>query len=118
VRAAFAFISTRDTTHFFHQVRSSPAAIRGGTPSLSMSEAMPIDDRILAAFHAQQISRPGRKPKLSFTQQRETLDRLAAGESQRSIARDFRVSQATIWRFDSGLAEFLRDTNHVLNHAA
>ena len=79
---------------------------------------MPIDDRALAAFHALQISRPGRKPKLSFTQQRETLDRLAAGKSQRSIARDFRVSQATIWRFESGLAEFLRDTNHVLNHAA
>ena len=79
---------------------------------------MPIDDSALAAFHALQIRRPGRKPKLSFTQQRETLDRLAAGESQRSIARDFRVSQATIWRFDSGLAEFLRDTNHVLNHAA
>ena len=35
MRAAFAFISTRDTTHFLNQVRSSPAAIRGGTPSLS-----------------------------------------------------------------------------------
>ena len=79
---------------------------------------MPIDDRTLTAFHALQINRPGRKPKLSLTQQRETFERLAAGESQRSIARDFRVSQATIWRFDSGLAEFLRDTNHVLNHAA
>ena len=79
---------------------------------------MPIDDSALAAFHALQISRPGRKPKLSFTQQRETLDRLAAGELQRSIARDFRVSQATVWRFESGLTEFLRDTNHVLNHAA
>ena len=64
---------------------------------------MPIDDRALAAFHALQISRPGRKPKLSFTQQRETLDRLAAGELQRSIARDFRVSQATVWRFEFGV---------------
>ena len=64
---------------------------------------MPIDDSALAAFHALQISRPGRKPKLSFTQQRETLDRLAAGESQRSIARDFRVSQATVWRFEFGV---------------
>ena len=54
---------------------------------------MPIDDRALAAFHALQTSRPGRKPKLSFMQQRETLQRLAAGELQRSIARDFRVSR-------------------------
>ena len=79
---------------------------------------MPIDIHALTAFYAFQISRPGRKPKLSLEQQRQTIDRLAAGESQRSIARDFRVSQATIWRFDSGLAEFLRDTNQVLNHAA
>ena len=34
---------------------------------------MPIDDSALAAFHALQTSRPGRKPKLSFMQQRETL---------------------------------------------
>ena len=27
---------------------------------------MPIDDSALAAFHALQISRPGRKPKLSL----------------------------------------------------
>jgi Helix-turn-helix domain of resolvase len=79
---------------------------------------MTVDDKALSAFHARQISRPGRKPKLSLPQQRETIDRLAAGESQHSIARLFRVSQATIWRFDSGLTEFLRDTNYVLNHAA
>jgi hypothetical protein len=79
---------------------------------------MLIDDSALAAFHALQVSRPGRKSKLSFTQLRETLDRLAAGESQRSIARHFRVSQATVWRLESGLAEFLRDTNQLLNHAA
>jgi hypothetical protein len=79
---------------------------------------MSIYDNALTAFYAVQISRPGRKPKLSLTQQRETLRRLAAGESQRSIAKDFRVSQATVWRVESGLAEFLRDTNQVLNHAA
>lgn len=79
---------------------------------------MSIDDATLATFRELQNSKPGRKPKLTERQQIETLRRLAAGESQRSIARRFRVSQATIWRFDSGLAEFLRDTNQVLNHAA
>ena len=79
---------------------------------------MSIDDFALAAFHGLQSSRPGRKPKLNLKQKRETIDRLAAGESQRSIARRFRVSQTTVWRLESELAEFLRDTNQVLNHAA
>jgi DNA-binding CsgD family transcriptional regulator len=93
------------------------AAIRGA-PSSRTGANMSIDDLSLAAFRALQNSRPGRKPKLTEHQQRETLHRLAAGESQRSIARHFRVSQATVWRLESGLAEFLRDTNQLLNHAA
>jgi DNA invertase Pin-like site-specific DNA recombinase len=40
----------------------------------------------------------GRKPKLTPHQQREAQERLAAGETQRSIARSYNVSQATISR--------------------
>lgn len=40
----------------------------------------------------------GRKPKLTPHQQREARARLDADESQRSIARSFNVSQATISR--------------------
>jgi DNA invertase Pin-like site-specific DNA recombinase len=40
----------------------------------------------------------GRKPKLTLHQQREAQKRIAAGETQRSIARSYNVSQATISR--------------------
>ena len=40
----------------------------------------------------------GRKPKLTLHQQREAHLRLEAGETQRSIARSYNVSQATISR--------------------
>jgi DNA invertase Pin-like site-specific DNA recombinase len=40
----------------------------------------------------------GRKPILTPHQQREASERLAAGETQRSIARSYNVSQATISR--------------------
>ena len=40
----------------------------------------------------------GRKPSLTPHQQREALKRIAEGETQRSIARSFNVSQATISR--------------------
>jgi DNA invertase Pin-like site-specific DNA recombinase len=40
----------------------------------------------------------GRKPKLTHFQQREALQRLDTGETQRSVARSFNVSQATIAR--------------------
>src|SRR5262249_28629854 len=40
----------------------------------------------------------GRKPKLTAHQQREALARVAKGETQRSIARSYNVSQATISR--------------------
>jgi DNA invertase Pin-like site-specific DNA recombinase len=40
----------------------------------------------------------GRKPKLTTHQQREARKRTAAGETQRSIARSYNVSQATISR--------------------
>jgi DNA invertase Pin-like site-specific DNA recombinase len=39
--------------------------------------------------------RLGRKPKLTDHQQSETRRRLGAGESARSIAKDFRVHHAT-----------------------
>src|SRR3954470_20543834 len=40
----------------------------------------------------------GRKPKLTSHQQREAQQRLAAGETQRSVARSYNVSQSTISR--------------------
>ena len=40
----------------------------------------------------------GRKPKLTPHQQREAAERLKSGETQRSIARSYNVSQATISR--------------------
>ena len=44
----------------------------------------------------------GRKPKLTPHQQREARERLAAGETQRSIARSYNVSQTTISRLANG----------------
>src|SRR5260370_29180888 len=43
----------------------------------------------------------GRKPSLTPHQQREARERLAAGETQRSIARSYNVSQSTISRLPS-----------------
>jgi DNA invertase Pin-like site-specific DNA recombinase len=43
----------------------------------------------------------GRKPKLTEHQQREARARVTAGETQRSIARSYNVSQATISRLPS-----------------
>jgi DNA invertase Pin-like site-specific DNA recombinase len=40
----------------------------------------------------------GRKPKLTAHQQREAHQRIAAGETQRSVARSYNVSQSTISR--------------------
>lgn len=40
----------------------------------------------------------GRKPKLTPHQQREAIARVQDGETQRSIARSYNVSQATISR--------------------
>ena len=40
----------------------------------------------------------GRKPKLTPHQQKEARERLAEGETQRSVARSYNVSQATISR--------------------
>jgi DNA invertase Pin-like site-specific DNA recombinase len=40
----------------------------------------------------------GRKPKLTLHQEREAQQRVAAGETQRSVARSYNVSQSTISR--------------------
>jgi DNA invertase Pin-like site-specific DNA recombinase len=40
----------------------------------------------------------GRKPSLTLHQQQEARKRIEAGETQRSIARRYNVSQATIAR--------------------
>jgi len=44
----------------------------------------------------------GRKPKLTAHQRREALERRAAGELVRDIARTYNVSHSTISRLDSG----------------
>ena len=43
----------------------------------------------------------GRKPKLTSHQHREARARIAAGETQRSVARSYNVSQSTISRLGS-----------------
>jgi DNA invertase Pin-like site-specific DNA recombinase len=43
----------------------------------------------------------GRKPKLTAHQQREARERIDAGETQRSVARSYNVSQATISRLSA-----------------
>jgi DNA invertase Pin-like site-specific DNA recombinase len=43
----------------------------------------------------------GRKPTLTAHQQREARERVAVGETQRSIARSYNVSQATISRLST-----------------
>jgi DNA invertase Pin-like site-specific DNA recombinase len=40
----------------------------------------------------------GRKPKLTPHQQREARERVAAGETQRGVARSYNVDQATVSR--------------------
>jgi DNA invertase Pin-like site-specific DNA recombinase len=40
----------------------------------------------------------GRKPKLTAHQRRDARERIEAGETQRSVARSYNVSQATISR--------------------
>jgi DNA invertase Pin-like site-specific DNA recombinase len=40
----------------------------------------------------------GRKPTLTPHQKREARQRIAAGETQRSVARSYNVSQSTIFR--------------------
>lgn len=40
----------------------------------------------------------GRKPKLTEHRQREARARMAAGATQRSVARSYNVSQPTMWR--------------------
>jgi hypothetical protein len=47
----------------------------------------------------------GRKRKLTLHQQRDAWERLTAGETQRSIARSYDLSQSTISRRTPELAE-------------
>jgi len=51
----------------------------------------------------------GRPSKLSSVQEREILQRLAAGESNRAVAKDFHVGEATIRRIFSAQVPKVRD---------
>ena len=58
---------------------------------------MPVLLKITATARAKGV-KFGRKPKLTAHQQKEARKRIDAGETQRSIARSYNVSQATISR--------------------
>ena len=51
----------------------------------------------------------GRKRSLTPHQQREARERLAGGETQRSVARSYDVSQAAISRLEGDKGEAMRD---------
>lgn len=63
----------------------------------------------------------GRKRSLTPHQQREARERLAGGETQRSVARSYDVSQAAISRLEGDKGEAMRDIpppvdgSHVLS---
>ncbi len=53
-------------------------------------------DRVASLYYGAQAT--GRKPILTPRQQKEARARVEAGEPQRSVARSYNVSQATISR--------------------
>lgn len=77
-----------------------------GKSLLGLLSAIASDERrriIKRAADGREIARKkgvklGRKPKLTEHQQKRALERLATGESARSIARDFGVAHPTISR--------------------
>jgi hypothetical protein len=72
--------------------------MRSCVPSWKRTSNIVLDDR------DRNRKRPpdGRKPALTAHQQREARKRLEAGETQRSGARSYKVTQSTISRFSRG----------------
>jgi DNA invertase Pin-like site-specific DNA recombinase len=83
-----------DTTSDFSEI---VLAILGVAAKLERRRIVERTERGRADAKAKGV-KFGRKPKLTEHQQREARARAAAGETQRSIARSYNVSQATISR--------------------
>lgn len=109
---------TRDLLNILHEVKLSDAGFRSIAEPLvdTSSELAEVviavlgiaakweRSRIIARTTAGRIQAKaagvkfGRKPTLTLHQMREAQRRVAAGETQRSVARSYNVSQATISR--------------------
>jgi DNA invertase Pin-like site-specific DNA recombinase len=83
-----------DTTSDFAEI---VFAILGVTAKLERRRILERTERGRADAKAKGV-KFGRKPTLTPHQQREVRERIAAGETQRSVARSYNVSQATISR--------------------
>jgi DNA invertase Pin-like site-specific DNA recombinase len=83
-----------DTTSDFAEV---VLAILGVAAKLERRRVLERTERRRADAKANSV-KFGRKPKLTEHQQREARARVAAGETQRSVARSYNVSQSTISR--------------------
>ena len=83
-----------DTTSDFAEV---VFAILGVAAKLERRRILERTERGRADAKAKGV-KFGRKPKLTEHQQREARARVAAGETQRSVARSYNVSQSTISR--------------------
>lgn len=109
---------TRDLLNILHDVRQAGAGFRSlGEPLVDTTSELAevviavlgiaarwersrmIERTAIGRGHAMaQGVKFGRKPKLTPLQQREIRERLAAGESQRQLARSYNVGVATIAR--------------------
>lgn len=96
---------SRDTTDLHIIAREMQKAVAGirslAEPFLdTTSDSAEIVERTARgrADAKAQNMKLGRKPKLTLHQEREAAQRLAAGETQRSVARSYNVSQSTISR--------------------
>jgi DNA invertase Pin-like site-specific DNA recombinase len=72
--------------------------LRTRPPRSSNAGASPSGPRAAGPTRKAKGVKFGRKPKLTQHQQQEARERIAAGETQRSVARSYNVSQATISR--------------------
>lgn len=109
---------TRDLLNILHEIRQAGAGFRSLSEPI-VDTTSELADVVLAVLgiaakwerarlkertasgraHAQaQGVKFGRKNLLTAHQQKEIIDRLAAGEPQRAIARSYNVSQSTISR--------------------
>jgi hypothetical protein len=75
--------------------RSTPHRNRGLLHREQTSRSRPSSSAFLGTLAADKL---GRKTKLTSHQQQEARERIAAGETQRSVAPSYNVSQATISR--------------------
>jgi DNA invertase Pin-like site-specific DNA recombinase len=80
-----------------HSPSSGQSVSHAGQPKLERRRILERTERGRTDAKAKGV-KFGRKPTLTPHQQREARERIAAGETQRSVARSYNVSQATISR--------------------